>query len=63
MTEKTKIKRRVHIEKVQQKRHKVEMLLALIETHERSDKPDTKYLRHLKSRFHSAQTQLEAMLP
>lgn len=59
----SRIKHAQHLEKLHLKQRKVEMLEALIQTHETMENPDRKYLRELRSRYRKAQIQLNNMLP
>ena len=54
---------RIHQAKRIAKLEKIQTLKALVEMHESSDDPDTDYLRELKARLRSVETQYAAMRP
>ena len=50
-------------ERVMEKKHRVEGLRALLETHEQHHHPDDEYTKDLRQRLKQAQRQLENMRP
>jgi hypothetical protein len=46
-----------------EKKHRVEVLRALLETHEQHHHPDDEYTKDLRQRLKQAQRQLENMRP
>jgi hypothetical protein len=52
-----------HAERVMKKKHRVEVLQALLETHEQHHHPDDEYTKDLRQRLKQAQRQLENMRP
>ena len=52
-----------HAERVMEKKHRVEVLRALLETHEQHHHPDDEYIKGLRQRLKGAQKQLENMRP
>ena len=52
-----------HAERVMEKKHRVEGLRALLETHEQHHHPDDEYTKDLRQRLKQAQRQLENMRP
>ena len=52
-----------HAERVMDKKHRVEVLRALLETHEQHHHPDDEYTKGLRQRLKAAQRQLENMQP
>ena len=51
-----------HAERVMDKKHRVEVLRALLETHRQQHEPD-EYIKGLRQRLKQAQTQLDNMRP
>jgi hypothetical protein len=51
-----------HAERVMEKKRRVEVLRALLETHRQQHEPD-EYIKGLRQRLKRAQTQLENMRP
>ena len=51
-----------HTVRVMEKKRRVEVLRALLETHEQQHEPD-EYVKGLRQRLNQAQKQLENMLP
>ena len=52
-----------HAERVMEKKHRVEVLRALLEMHEQQRQPDDEYIKSLRQRLKAAQKQLENMRP
>ena len=52
-----------HTERVTEKKHRVEVLRALLEMHQQQHEPDDEYIKGLRQRLKGAQTQLENMRP
>ena len=52
-----------HAERVVEKKHRVEVLRALLEMHQQRDEPDDEYIKNLRQRLKQAQRQLENMRP
>ena len=52
-----------HAERVMEKKHRVEVLRALLEMHEQQREPDDEYIKSLRQRLKAAQKQLENMRP
>jgi hypothetical protein len=52
-----------HAERVMEKKHRVEVLRALLEMHQQQHEPDDEYIKGLRQRLKQAQTQLENMRP
>ena len=52
-----------HAERVTEKKHRVEVLRALLEMHQQQHEPDNEYIKGLRQRLKEAQTQLENMRP
>ncbi len=52
-----------HAERVMEKKHRVEVLRALLEMHQQQHEPDDPYIKGLRQRLKQAQTQLENMRP
>ena len=52
-----------HAERVMEKKHRVEVLRALLEMHEQQHEPDDEYIKSLRQRLKTAQKQLENMRP
>ena len=52
-----------HAERVMEKKHRVEVLRALLEMHRQQHEPDDEYIKGLRLRLQQAQTQLENMRP
>ena len=52
-----------HAERVMEKKHRVEVLRALLEMHEQQHEPDDEYIKGLRQRLKGAQKQLENMRP
>jgi hypothetical protein len=50
-----------HAERVMEKKHRVEVLRALLEMHEQQHEPDDEYIKSLRQRLKAAQKQLENM--
>ena len=46
-----------------EKKHRVEVLRALLEMHQQQHEPDDEYIKGLRQRLKGAQTQLENMRP
>ena len=46
-----------------EKKHRVEVLRALLEMHKQQREPDDEYIKGLRQRLKRAQTQLENMRP
>jgi len=46
-----------------EKKHRVEVLRALLEMHQQQHEPDDQYIKGLRQRWQQAQTQLENMRP
>ena len=52
-----------HAERVMEKKHRVEVLRALLEMHEQQHEPDDEYIKGLRQRLKGAQKQRENMRP
>ena len=52
-----------HAERVTEKKHRVEVLRALLEMHQQQHEPDDEYIKSLRQRLKAAQKQLENMRP
>ena len=52
-----------HAERVMEKKHRVEVLRALLEMHQQQHEPDDEYIKGLRQRLKGAQRQLENMQP
>ena len=52
-----------HTVHVMEKRRRVEVLRALLETHEQQPEPNDEYIKGLRQRLNQAQNQLGNMLP
>jgi DNA-binding SARP family transcriptional activator len=52
-----------HAERVMEKKHRVEVLRALLEMHQQQDEPDDEYVKGLRQRLKQAQIQLDNMRP
>ncbi|MGB9473540.1 MAG: hypothetical protein WCE87_00545 [Candidatus Udaeobacter sp.] len=52
-----------HAERVMEKKHRVEVLRALLEMHQQEREPDDEYIKGLRQRLKQAQTQLDNMRP
>jgi hypothetical protein len=52
-----------HDERVMEKKHRVEVLRALLEMHQQQHDPDDAYMKGLRQRLKQAQRQLENMRP
>jgi hypothetical protein len=52
-----------HAERVTEKKHRVEVLRALLEMHQQQHEPDDEYIKGLRQRLKGAQKQLESMRP
>jgi hypothetical protein len=52
-----------HAERVMEKKHRVEVLRALLEMHQQQHEPDDEYIKGLRQRLKGAQKQLENMRP
>ena len=52
-----------HAERVTEKKHRVEVLRALLEMHQKQNEPDDEYIKGLRQRLKKAQTQLDNMRP
>jgi hypothetical protein len=52
-----------HAERVMEKKHRVEVLRALLEMHQQQHEPDDEYIKSLRQRLKAAQKQLENMRP
>jgi hypothetical protein len=52
-----------HAERVVEKKHRVEVLRALLEMHQQQHEPDDEYIKNLRQRLKQAQRQLENMRP
>jgi chaperonin cofactor prefoldin len=50
-----------HTERVTEKKHRIEVLRALLETHQQQYEPDDEYIKGLRQRLQRAQKQLENM--
>ena len=51
----------VHTERVTEKKHRIEVLRALLEMHQQQREPDDEYIKGLRQRLKGAQKQLENM--
>ena len=52
-----------HAERVTEKKHRIEVLRALLEMHQQQHEPDDEYIKGLRQRLKGAQKQLENMRP
>ena len=52
-----------HAERVMEKKHRVEVLRALLEMHQQQHEPDDEYIKGLRQRLKGAQKQRENMRP
>jgi len=52
-----------HAERVMEKKHRIEVLRALLEMHQQQHEPDDEYIKSLRQRLKAAQKQLENMRP
>jgi hypothetical protein len=52
-----------HTERVMEKKHRIEVLRALLEMHQQQHEPDDEYIKGLRQRLKAAQKQLENMRP
>jgi transcription elongation factor GreA-like protein len=52
-----------HAERVTEKKHRIEVLRALLETHDQQHEPDDEYIKGLRQRLKGAQKQRENMRP
>ena len=52
-----------HTERVTKKKHRIEVLGALLEMHQQQHEPDDEYIKGLRQRLKGAQKQLENMWP
>ena len=52
-----------HTERVTEKKHRIEVLRALLEMHQQQHEPDDEYIKGLRQRLKGAQKQLENMRP
>ncbi len=52
-----------HTVRVMEKKRRVEVLRALLETHQQQHEPDDEYIKGLRQRLNQAQKQLENMTP
>ena len=52
-----------HTVRVMEKKRRVEVLRALLETHQQQHEPDDEYIKGLRQRLNKAQKQLENMRP
>jgi len=52
-----------HAERVTEKKHRVDVLRALLEMHQQQLQPDDEYIKSLRQRLKAAQKQLENMRP
>ena len=52
-----------HAERAMEKKHRVEVLRALLEMHEQQHEPDDEYIKGLRQRLKGAQKQRENMRP
>ena len=52
-----------HTERVMLKKHRIEVLRALLEMHQQQHEPDDEYIKGLRQRLKGAQKQLENMRP
>jgi len=52
-----------HAERVMEKKHRIEVLRALLEMHQQQHEPDDEYIKGLRQRLKGAQKQLENMRP
>ena len=52
-----------HAERVTEKKHRIEVLRALLEMHQQQHEPDDEYIKSLRQRLKAAQKQLENMRP
>lgn len=52
-----------HTERVMEKKHRIEVLRALLEMHQQQNEPDDEYIKGLRQRLKAAQKQLENMRP
>ena len=52
-----------HTELGMEKKHRIEILRALLEMHQQQHEPDDEYIKGLRQRLKAAQKQLENMRP
>ena len=52
-----------HVERLTEKKHRIEVLRALLEMHQQQHEPDDEYIKGLRQRLKGAQKQLENMRP
>jgi hypothetical protein len=52
-----------HTQRVVDKKHRIEVLRALLEMHQQQHEPDDEYIKSLRQRLKAAQKQLENMRP
>lgn len=52
-----------HTERVMEKKHRIEVLRALLEMHQQQHERDDEYIKSLRQRLKAAQKQLENMRP
>ena len=52
-----------HAERLTEKKHRIEVLRALLEMHQQQHEPDDEYIKGLRQRLKGAQKQLENMRP
>ena len=52
-----------HAERVMEKKHRVEVLRALLEMHQQQHEPDDEYIKGLRQRLKGAQKRRENMRP
>jgi ABC-type Na+ transport system ATPase subunit NatA len=52
-----------HTEHVMEKKHRIEVLRALLEMQQQQHEPDVEYIKGLRQRLKAAQKQLENMRP
>ena len=50
-----------HADRVMEKKHRIEVLRALLEMHQQQHEPDDEYIKGLRQRLKRAQKQLENM--
>ena len=52
-----------HAQRLTEKKHRIEVLRALLEMHQQQHEPDDEYIKGLRQRLKGAQKQLENMRP
>ena len=52
-----------HVERLTEKKHRIEVLRTLLEMHQQQREPDDEYVKSLRQRLKAAQKQLENMRP